>query len=219
MADVKPSDVYVGVIDLFSILLPGAALVAYAASIGPISGSIDRVPLLQGEAAKWVAFVLASYAVGHFVFLVAAYLDKPIYDRFRAWKWPDVDGNAYRRATELRHKMLGGADDLPMNTFSWAKCLLALSAPAALADVNRFEANSKFFRSMIVVLAIIALLSPLRGDWGLLIVCPLLAYLSFLRYADQRRKSNVWAYQYAITLCMSEKAGAAKRLSPGPARP
>ncbi|MFC1611076.1 hypothetical protein ACFL6C_08960 [Myxococcota bacterium] len=70
----KPSDVYVGVIDLFAVLLPGGILTALVMSLEvaePIAGVVGA----WGTLANWVAFVLIAYALGHFIFWVAAKID------------------------------------------------------------------------------------------------------------------------------------------------
>src|SRR5256885_4363402 len=79
--DYKPSDAFVGMLDFFAILLPGALLtliVMVPARRYLFDGNI--LPPLQGEAQSWVAFVFASYLLGHFVFLLGSHLDS-FYDK------------------------------------------------------------------------------------------------------------------------------------------
>jgi hypothetical protein len=42
---------------------------------------------------------------------------------------------------------------------------LTLEQPAALATVQRFEADSKFFRSLVIVLAVVILWNSIKGAW------------------------------------------------------
>lgn len=211
MPDLKPGDAYVGVVELFAILLPGAML---AAAIVVAAGS-DAVPqlapLLATPAAGWVAFVFSAYALGHFVFLVSAEIDGLLYDRYRRRAWPKSGDHAYARATALRcahfpdvpyvAHVPGSPADVPMNTFNWAQAKLMLEAPAAFADVQRYEADSKFFRSLIVVLPLSGLLLGVQGLWWPMLPLVVLAVLSFLRYAERRYKSTQWAYRYVIVHC------------------
>lgn len=220
----KPGDFFVGVIDFFSVLLPGALLTAILASID----EVRTFPLLaeiigSSDAAQWVAFALASYALGHFLFLIAAKLDETVYDRHRKRKWPKETEHCYNEATELRQGFFGGAHldkkDYPMNTFKWAKSLLMLRAPGALADVNRYEADSKFFRSMVVVLAILAVFAFYEGQWVAGLIALVLTRLSFSRYAERRHKSTEWAYQYVIVLDgMADAEGPISPEQPKPRR-
>ena len=208
----KLSDLYVGVIDLFAILLPGALLAGALAVLIPIPEPLQG--LLASEGARWVAFAFAAYALGHFAFLLSAKADDWFYDGYRKKKWPKADdpGKLYPMATGLRLAQFpNGAnpgDDLPMNTFKWAKTVLMLRAPGALADVQRYEADSKFFRSMMVVLPVIGIIGPLIGIWPLLPLAILFTWFSFRSYAERRYKSTEWAYQYALVL---EKLGGLDR--------
>ena len=99
--------------------------------------------------------------------------------------------------------------------------------PAALATVQRFEADSKFFRSLVVVLLLLGVwgigrafyigdLASSRRDpavlAGLLALC--LAPLAFWRFAEQRGKATTQAYWYAITLAADQDG--APQSSPEP---
>jgi hypothetical protein len=215
MPDWKPGDAYVGVVELFAILLPGAMLTAaIVVAIG--ADAVPQLdPLFASPAAGWVAFVLSAYALGHFVFLVSARIDKPIYDTYRERTWPKDQDHAYKRATALRCAHFpdvaysldgpGAPGDIPMNTFNWAQAILMLEAPAAFADVQRYEADSKFFRSLIVVLPLCGLLLGTQGLWWPLLPLAGLAVLSFLRYAERRYKSTQWAFRYVIVHCEGRK--------------
>lgn len=271
MADVKPADVYVGVIELFSVFLPGALLTGSLALLAQPDFKAFA-PLLDAEEARWVAFAIVAYALGAFVASGAAQIDSP-YDTYRSRRWPETEGNPYRRATSLRlaffkagdalgeplelplsdpgeaaskamHPILSAALhvlvgvkpavaarpalgtparplDRPMNTFTWAKIMLLLRAPAAFAEVQRYEAESKFFRSLILVLPIAGLAAGLH--WALTgelllaavaVAAPWpLARLSFSRYAERRRKSTQWAYSYVIGLQLAPPPAA------GPPKP
>ena len=76
----KPGDYFVGVVDFFAILMPGALFsflllrLASKYHFGPI------LPKAWGAAEHWVTFIFASYLLGHFISLLGANLDG-IYDR------------------------------------------------------------------------------------------------------------------------------------------
>jgi hypothetical protein len=204
------------VIDFFSILLPGALLAGTLAIVLPVPAALH--PLLDSDTAKWVAFALAAYGLGHFAFLISAKLDH-LYDAYRPWKWPesDHDGKPYKEATILRCRHFDNGSppeyDLPMNSFKWTKAVLMARAPAALADVNRYEADSKFFRSMTLVLPIVGAAGAWRVDWIALPAALSLAVISFLIYAQQRYKSTEWAYQYVLVLDRLGQLGTGGKLA------
>jgi 8-oxo-dGTP pyrophosphatase MutT (NUDIX family) len=93
-----------------------------------------------------------------------------------------------------------------MNSFQWAKARLALDHPEASLVVQRFEADSKFFRSLVVVTAGSAVAGALVQHrygllWGLL-----LAVAAFVRYVDQRVKATRQAYWFMIAIAAADAA-------------
>jgi ADP-ribose pyrophosphatase YjhB (NUDIX family) len=70
----------------------------------------------------------------------------------------------------------------------------------ALAAVQRFEADSKFFRSLVVVLLLMPWLADPDRLQELLIVSVILLPLALWRYMEQRHKATNQAYWSVITL-------------------
>lgn len=201
----KPSDVFIGVTEFFSIMMPGALLSAALAD-----GVSDRLfgPILmslEGETARWAAFLVASYFLGHFAHMIGSYLD-PLYNEYRERRRPRQQDHLYHAARALRLNQLAALGDSAdkakelVNTFKWSKAFINLRSPAAAAEVARLEADSKFFRSAVVVLGVIAVVQGMGGHWIATAVCGALGAGSFLRYADQRLKSTDQAYTYFIAL-------------------
>jgi hypothetical protein len=239
----KPQDFYVGVLDIFSILLPGAVVTWTAwvwLSQAPFENAITSntafVP--QKESGQWVAFLLSAYAVGHIVFMVASQVDrtfnwfrKYVLRRLKSDYDITVEKNALEAVTALRFasvsaapipgltspptesakawasKIVGRAIEprIPemTNNYQWSRAFLRLRAPAALAEVLRIEADSKFFRSLFIVFVFLAVYC-LVNLWGSdklplrLSLFLVLAALSFWRYAERREKGIEEAYRSAI---------------------
>jgi hypothetical protein len=262
----KPSELFIGVVDLFAVLLPGAILAFltnYALlRFGPYFGhdlvrDIDHN--LDGTGRAF-AFFLESYLFGHFVYGLSSPLDN-LYDRLRNEagttklydlvtqirgkharaaheavatetidKWPDPKSlDRWTRAIAWLTQGSWRADlpktDNVMNTFKFALALLQLRDPASLLAVRRLEADSKFFRSVVVLLVV---LLPVTGaqivwhmatthagqpptwlvdvalgliDWALL-------RMSFARYCEQRQKTVELAYQLLVVSTALEAEGA-----------
>lgn len=201
----KPSDVFIGVTEFFSIMMPGALLSAALAE--SVSGRMFGPILmnLESEAARWAAFLVASYFLGHFAHMIGSYLD-PLYNRYRQHRRPREKNHLYHAACALRLSQLSALGDSPdkakelVNTFKWSKAFINLRSPAAAAEVARLEADSKFFRSAVVVLGVIAIVQGMGGQWVVAAVCGALGAGSFMRYADQRLKSTDQAYTYFLAL-------------------
>lgn len=195
----KPSDFFVGILDFFAILLPGAIVTAILAPrlehlvVGPL------VKLPAGDAAGWAAFLACAFFLGHLMFLIGSYID-PLYSRLRERRSPYGNTSAYACTTQIRDRLIDPGERVALNTFQWSRSVLIASAPSAAEDVHRLEADSKFFRSMMIVcvLAAIVLLGEghtLQGVAALILVPP-----CFARYYERRLKSTTQAYVHVITL-------------------
>jgi hypothetical protein len=230
---IEPEKFFVGLMDFFAILLPGAlATFLIMDDVGQMVIG-DRFNSLKGPEG-WAAFFIASYLSGHVIFLLGSWLDE-FYDRLRrqslnrqiarlarrgrllpwparALVWIIFKGErdvAVDRASRLKRHSLGSIDAASaVNTFQWSKALLTLESPASLAVVQRFEADSKFFRSFAVLLLALAVTWPLHRRWpldqrwpawGIVVVIALLL-LALLRYMEQRYKATNQAYWSVITL-------------------
>jgi hypothetical protein len=237
----KPEDFYVGVLDFFSILLPGAvvtwtAWVWLTLQTPPQATPSPFVP--ENEAGKWVAFVLSAYGIGHIVFMVASQVDrtfdcfrKHVLRRLKNDHDKAIEKHALETVTALRLASMSAAPILGLtspatepaqawankivrraiepripdvtNNYQWSRAFLRLRAPAALGEVLRIEADSKFFRSLFVVFVFLAIYSyanlsgydklPLRFS-----SLALLAALSYWRYAERRQKGIDEAYRSTI---------------------
>jgi hypothetical protein len=78
-----PQKFFIGLMDFFSILLPGALLTyLLVGKVGPVVLG-DRYDKLAGADA-WAAFLSASYLLGHLIFLLGFWLDE-FYDWIRRY--------------------------------------------------------------------------------------------------------------------------------------
>jgi ADP-ribose pyrophosphatase YjhB (NUDIX family) len=241
-----PQKFFIGLMDFFSILLPGALLTyLLMGEVGPVVLG-DRYAKLDGAQA-WATFWFTSYLFGHLIFLLGSWLDE-IYDwarrytlytqimllarRGRLLPWParaliwlvfKRERNvAVERASKIKRQVLGPlqAQDA-VNTFQWCKALLNAESPASLAVVQRFEADSKFFRCFTVVLLLLLIAWPWQHHWppaGIPIVLALLL-LALWRYMEQRHKATNQAYWSVITLAAKEGKIALAKTATEPGHP
>jgi hypothetical protein len=196
----EPGKFYIGVVDFFSIMLPGGifAYLLYAL-VGPkIFGPL--LPAIKGDGDGWVIFLLAAYLFGHIVFLIGSLLDDTVYDPIRKIVWAKKKDRAYLAAKAVKSEYVHDKDAEVVNTFQWAKAVLVLHHPAGIVEVARHEADSKFFRSLVVVLAVLSYGAFLQAQQTLGWLFILLLAASFWRYVERRYKSTQQAYWYVITL-------------------
>jgi len=181
-----------------------------------------------------VVFLFASYLLGHFIFLIGSWLlDGHVYDPIRratdkqqikrlanggkcSWKFTrlfaaclikkDAD-HAVGRAERIKEYYLNPLKaSSAVNAFQWSKARLTLEKPQALETVQRFEADSKFFRSLLIVLSVLIVWASVQNH---LMIVPLVALsvLAFWRYVEQRLKATSQAYWHVITLESQLKGG------------
>ncbi len=226
----EPNKLFVGLIDFFAVLLPGAVITFFLApSIGPTLIGSDRFDSLRGNAGA-AAFAVTSYLLGHFVFLLGSILLDPFEKRITdaAIKKPcsrlarclrlltkfDDESHPLRAAEALRRDEIDRfAGQQVINAFQWAKAKLLIEAPGAIGEVHRLEADSKFFRSLVVVSFFVAVHSGVTQAWWALVSVALIGLLAFVRYIEQRAKSTRQAYWYLLTMSAARNRSAQSPVS------
>ena len=221
----EPQKFFIGLIDFFSIFMPGALLTYlvkdWAALI--FLGSAGY-PLNGPE--PIIVFLFASYLLGHAAYLLSSIFDKQIYDRVKKrTEWGQINRLAegdylwprWQRATS---KLLFGQDadkavmqaqrikaralhhleaEDAVNAFQWCKARLAKEFPEGLLAVHQFEAASKFFRSLVVVLGALTLFYAYHAEFIEAGLCFFGMPLGLWRYIDQRFKATQQAYWLVIS--------------------
>lgn len=229
----EPQKFFIGIIDFFSILLPGALLTFLMQdNLGPYLLG-ERYYNLVGTKG-WLAFLFTSYLLGHIIFMLGSLvLDDFVYDGIRngayekqiknlangerlscalarglaACFFKEVSIQALSQAVRIKEYYLGPHNtSSAINGFQWCKARLALEHPEVLVTVQRFEADSKFFRSLVIVICVLIPWELFHFRTAIPLVSLLLLILAFWRYMDQRVKTKNHAYWYIITLEGSQSA-------------
>ncbi len=231
----KPADFFVGITDLFSIILPGAVMTFVLLCIVKTNYAVtfDKLPL-EGVGG-YAAFLVAAYLLGHVIDLIGASVIDNLYDLIYAnWKRSEpISLRQWLKATpnrlwiEVRHgyrsifhkrednprlenkllvvaREVAGKDRPPgVNVYKWARSWTMLKSGAASTEIERLQANSKFFRGMVTVSAItgicfFTLQAPHAKAWGW--ACIALAVACFFRFSDLRWKAVEQTYVFFIAL-------------------
>lgn len=224
----EPQKFFIGLVDFFSILMPGAMLAYLGKDWVAIKFGMEKGFPVNGAEAGLI-FLFTSYLLGHFAFLLSSALDDWIYDPLRAWtSWGQISrlargkslssrwrrrlalsswlfhknpDNAVMQAQRIKARALHGlAAEEAINAFQWCKARLIKDLPQGLLAVQRFEADSKFFRSFVVVLGMLSLFYAGRRNWLATAVCFAGMLPALWRYIDQRFKSTQQAYWFVIAL-------------------
>ena len=209
----KPGDFLLSVLDFFSTLLPGSLATWLVTQYLPtetilraLSFGLGDGKAIPDQLILVSAFLLSSYVLGHFVFMAAAELDSS-YDRWRKRTKPPDRDTAYKAAEKLHRDLTGDLVGGGFTTLKWARTYVQIHSAGARLEIDQFEANQKFFRSLVVVSIAFAahfFLHERQPAAGLIAV--VFAVLSYHRYCDQRWKMTELSYATAVIL-HATKAG------------
>lgn len=195
----KPGDLFVGVLDFFAILLPGA--VATAVLLPGIESLVIAERFIQDGQGfeRWAVFLLFAYFLGHLIFLVGSYIDI-FYNYLRERFNPYGNESAYQCASRIRDSLIDHHERKALNTFQWARAVLIAKNPDAAADVHRLEADSKFFRSLLIVCLVSFIAFSIQEQFSEALVAVVLMFPCFARYYERRLKSTTQAYIHVVTM-------------------
>ena len=127
------------------------------------------------------------------------YLDDWVYDPLRDKVYKDQ--KCVKKAMEIRERLYGNEMATQyVNTYKWSVFKLQKEYPDAAAEVERYIADSKFFRGLFVVMLVLGIVFLFQPNVGsqVSVACFLLSAFSMIRYFRKRRKSTETAYQYII---------------------
>lgn len=185
-------------LDILSILLPGGLLLSVLLSQFSILGdTFNEVFNSDMNWTKGVAFGGLAYALGHFLFFLGSFLDELLYENVKRVFWNDHRLVAY--VVAFKEEMTGIKDRKVLNAFKWSCAWLLAHKPEMYLNVERYIAESKFFRSLIVTLFTLVLIYVFDGAIWIVAILLVLLFFSVVRYSTQRQKSIETAYHFVIT--------------------
>jgi hypothetical protein len=239
----KPTDFFVGVTELFSVILPGTCI-AYVCLLleraADPPADILGLRHLSDKNEGYLVFAVVSYLLGSVLDMLGALFLDNLYDLTIAhWKrshpmsvtewllhcperfWKELvqlwrstfrsrKGGPVRLEDELlvsARRLAGPAMPKGDKVYQWCRSVIALQNPSAFSEIERLQANSKFFRGIVMVSLISGLVSlrfhqPFGVRGG--VVCLAVAVLSFVRFSDLRWKAVQQAYRFFIALRTSK---------------
>jgi hypothetical protein len=202
----KPSDAFLGVIDVFVVLLPGAMLFALLAFVwGP--AILTKFP---SDALHWSVLVVMSYLAGHLVSGIGALVE----DR---WSTSEYAQTRFAReardirpaAAQILERLLGNSISKVPNLRRVAAVFVHLKGKAISTLLIRKDADRRFFRNVNVVLAAAAIWwivaiafirsATIHDAIGIAVIAILLP-LSLSRYFHLDANYTRDAFEYLIVL-------------------
>ena len=210
----KPSDFFIGVVDFFAVLLPGAALVYILQPV--IVTGMHKAWLPATPTQGWVMFLVLAYITGHLLHALGSLLlDKYVYQklylpRFRsshtkAAKLMD-DPSALRNDEDAAKTLLARvrlttkANATGTNYYDWCLSDVRVNSPAGAIEVDRLQADSKFFRSMVFVFLLTALVSIRESSTSISLAAAALTVFAIWRFCELRWTATKRVYEYYLLL-------------------
>jgi hypothetical protein len=194
----SPNNFYIGIIDLFAILLPGC--IVSISFYFLYHTSIDAFLQTNGNSGYISAFILlfSSYFFGHVVSQVSAYLDKYLYDNFKDTVYKDQ--SLLNQVKEIRTKKYRNTneDTQLISTFEWSQMKLQKELPEVAQEAERYTADSKFFRSLFLILVLLGIILLFYQHSPQSLGCFLVAAFAMVRYFHKRQKAVKTMYKGVI---------------------
>ena len=187
-----------GILDLLTILVPGGFLLIFIRPF--LQGYIEIIAhsfptLSTKDAVLYAGFIAIAYILGCFIYFIASYLDSWIYENVNKVFWYNPALTAY--IIDIKTAQTGIPSRKVINAFKWSCGWLLKHHPPMYDEVERVMAESKFFRSMVLV-SVIAGFIMIGSHPPLTIPLFILSLFSLVRYLTQRKKSINMAYEYII---------------------
>lgn len=203
----KPADFFIGVMEFFAILMPGALLVYLLLFMAPGWSDAALEPLdSSSQVVKWSAFSVAAYVSGHLLHHVGSVLDDWYDKGYARHKRRFGDERLLREARDLVRADLGG-DIREVSTFEWAGSWVRAHNDAAGAELEHAGADAKFFRSLCIVAALGVPVFSLRADLLAAAGSLALSWFAYRRFCKRRWDTAQRTYEYFVLLRREHGSG------------
>lgn len=184
----KPNDLHLGVSELFSILIPGFLIVVVGMFV------FDIAELATSSTNYWIIIAIASYIFGHVFFAIGSQWDK-LYEYVK----PSGNDSLLNTIEQIRSDF-GQFSCQDINHYKWSRAALSKCHIEGYREVQRHEADSKLFRSLIIPLLVTFVFLSINQLWPFSLIVLGMAYIAFARYKEQRFKGCKLAYTQVIVL-------------------
>ncbi len=215
----KPSDFFIGLVEFFSVLLPGFCVV-YIVTLKVI------IPkYLPCEPISWIYYAIGSYIVGHILYafsglwkkglnnwLIIQFYSKHGWLRKVFTKMPEARGILLiEQAEKIKNECFKNESyHQDIKLYDWINIMMLKENAELTTITKRLEADSNFFRSFTIVCILTACFY--YQDCLILASSILLFFFSLWRFVNRRFNAKEFASLYLIDKykMKSEKISAEK---------
>ena len=202
----KASDIFIGLVDFFSTLLPGMLLVAGfpASTFVKLWGTRDAAA--EWGMPKWAVLVVAGYVIGQLLHLLGAKLANWVYPSLlRRFKPHNFDA-----VSELATAVLSTAfpETSGAEITRRSEAVVKHLSPDLGVELERLEAAAKFARGLSLVALILAGHAAALCNWTAMVLWFVTALCAFVRFIDRRLIHNRYACELVVISTSFAKAKA-----------
>ena len=192
----KPDDFFIGIIDFFGILLPGS-IVVFLYNEWFLEVAEIKVNLC-GEATQWIAFIVSSYVIGHFVLGAGDPLNRLLEIFSPARK------DLYYQEVKERIFLAPAIAKDRINAFYRAYSIVRLESPVAISKIERLTAEFKLFRGLAVVslLSLLVTLVSVPPDWNRPLIACVVFVFALWRFLFLLNWAQRLTFEYYALLTM-----------------
>lgn len=200
----KPADFFIGLVDFFSVLLPGFCVV-YIVTVN----TFDQYHNFTNP--SWIYYAITSYIVGHILYAFSGLWKKNLNDwmiiQFYSKKgllrklfknMPESRGLALiEEAEKIKNQCFKNENyHQDIKFYDWIKIIISKDDPQLITITQRLEADSNFFRSFTIVCIVAAYFY--YQCTPILISSILLFFFSLWRFINRRFNAEEFASLYII---------------------
>lgn len=210
----QPSNFSIGLTDFFTILLPGAVVTAV---LGRWQGLIDFLeghvlPDTMADEGWFGVFLFGAFFIGYALNIISSIAEdkyKTRFDNVRERLFGKTKEPIKQKVAEWKNKYTE-MDDNTFGKYSWSEARLQAEYPTLSSTVELYQAHSKFFRSMVIVLCLYTIITLVEAIvclfkdeniWQFIIASVIslaLSAISFLLYLERRHKAVEKAYKFVV---------------------
>lgn len=189
----KPSDIFISIVDLFAIFIPGGIFCYVIYTNYELA--LNSIFKLSGNQ-YWIAFLFFSFFIGHIISFFAEKFDK-------LWS-PNIlisrNKNLWETVKNIRKRIGQVSDSEKISIYQWCRSVLITVSPDAMADINRIVASADFFRNLYVLFPITGILSFISSNNDLGILFIVMAIISVYFSETSRYKLHKRICYHVIVL-------------------
>jgi hypothetical protein len=189
----KPSDYFLGALEFFGVLGPGALFTYAALKLSPGTPLEQHVQLVGGGTEGWVVFFAVAFVIG-WAIQPPSHVLNWLYDHtYREWKRMQPDDLLKFAEAEVRKSVPNMAKRV--SVYRWAEVEVTYRDRNAAGDIALNQGVSKLFRGLTLFCLLACGLVFFRGELWLGCGFLLGAFICFLVFAGRRWHATCLVYQ------------------------